>query len=193
MGPSVAEFVAWPKISRFGAEKMVITEKIDGTNACVIIEQTEFGSFEMHAQSRNRMITCADDNAGFARWCNDNFHTLVPDLGPGRHYGEWWGQGIQRNYGLDHKRFSLFAAHRFKDAAPYFKTPNLRVVPVLHTGPLDTRIIEEVEGDLHHGGSEAAPGWAKPEGVVVYLVNGGASYKITDAVQGPSKPRLATE
>ena len=34
-------------------------------------------------------------------------------LVPGRHFGEWWGSGIQRGYGLDEKTFSLFNAYRW--------------------------------------------------------------------------------
>jgi len=33
-------FKAWPKIPRLENEIFHITEKIDGTNACIVIEQT---------------------------------------------------------------------------------------------------------------------------------------------------------
>lgn len=174
------EFVAWPKISRFHSETMMITEKIDGTNAAIVITNDD-----IYAQSRKSLITPEKDNFGFAKWVADNSDTLREDLGEGRHFGEWWGLGIQRNYGLAHKRFSLFNAHRFAEAAPYFQTSSMYVVPILYAGPWEGATVDSVHYELtEHTGSMAAPGWTKPEGVVVYLRNAGVSYKITDAVQG---------
>ena len=158
---------------------MKITEKFAGTNACIVITEDDF-----YCQSRTRVITPDDDNFGFAQWAYDNSDTLEADLGVGRHYGEWWGQGIQRKYGLDHKRFSLFNTHRFPEGAEYFITPNLEVVPVLYEGPFDVDEINSVDRKLRSFGSVAAPGFDKPEGIVIYLHKSGTSYKITDAVQG---------
>lgn len=190
MGRSVAdrEFIAWPKIARLANEHMTISEKCDGTNACIVITEDD-----IYCQSRNRLIEVGNDNAGFAKWVDDWQHALRMDLGIGRFYGEWYGLGIQRNYGLDHKRFALFNTYRWAKAAPYFETPNLGVVPVLYEGAFNTDVIRTVHGDLMDGGSHAVEGWNRPEGIVVYLAEARVSYKITDAVAGPSKPRLATE
>ena len=51
---------------------------------------------------------------GFARWVETNRERLITLLGPGLHFGEWWGSGIQRGYGLTKgdKRFSLFNVER---------------------------------------------------------------------------------
>jgi len=89
------DFVTFSKISRL-VRDVVVTEKIDGTNAQVTI--TEDGRFL--TGSRNRWITPDDDNHGFARWAKDHELELREGLGFGTHYGEWWGQGIQRRYGL---------------------------------------------------------------------------------------------
>lgn len=97
------DFKAFPKIYRVWEQKVTITEKIDGTNASITI--TEDGKFL--TGSRNRFIVPGDDNYGFALWANENKQDLLR-LGEGTHYGEWWGKGIQRGYGLDHKVFSLF-------------------------------------------------------------------------------------
>ena len=35
----MVEFKEWPKIPRGLGEQMTITEKIDGTNACIIVEE----------------------------------------------------------------------------------------------------------------------------------------------------------
>lgn len=168
------EFEAFPKIPRLN-RGMVITEKIDGTNACVVF--SDDGS-EMLVQSRNRAIEPGKDNAGFAAWCHENRDSLFADLGPGRHFGEWWGRGIQRNYGLDHKRFSLFNTGRWYTPAEdesgrvhvEFSTTNLGVVPLIHEGPFDHRVIDTHVQMLKMFGSRAANfNGAPAEGVVVYL------------------------
>jgi hypothetical protein len=41
-------------------------------------------------------------------------------------------------------------------------------VPVLYVGPFDTEMVDEILLKLHTEGSVAAPGFMKPEGVVVY-------------------------
>ena len=100
------EFRKFDKIARLSRE-IVVTEKIDGTNGLIAIG--EDGEFQVG--SRNQWITPEKDNAGFARWAYEHKDELM-QLGKGFHYGEWWGQGIQRGYGLDEKRFSLFNTSR---------------------------------------------------------------------------------
>ncbi len=128
-------FQEFPKMARLTRD-CVITEKIDGTNAqieivaassapgatpvtidmgqFVIAANAELGLL-LFAGSRTRYITPADDNFGFAKWVQANTDALW-SLGEGRHYGEWWGQGIQRGYGLTEKRFSLFNTGRWADS-----------------------------------------------------------------------------
>src|SRR5690242_770744 len=60
-------FQAWPKIPRL-FRRFIITEKIDGTNAAVVV--TEDG--EVLAQSRTRFITPDSDNFGFAAWVKEH-------------------------------------------------------------------------------------------------------------------------
>jgi hypothetical protein len=155
---------------------MVITEKIDGTNAAVIV--TEDGA--VAAQSRNRLITPESDNFGFAQWAQDNAGALASALGPGRHYGEWWGSGIQRGYGLakGEKRFSLFNVHRYGDA-DLSGVPGLGVVPVLHVGPFATPEVRRTLLDLGITGSHAAPGFDKPEGIIIFHVAAQQVFKAT--------------
>ncbi len=100
-------FEGFPKMPRLMRE-VVVTEKIDGTNACVAI--SEDGSFQVG--SRRRWITPEKDNHGFAAWAHAHRDELM-QLGPGRHFGEWWGRQIQRGYGLDERRFSLFNVARW--------------------------------------------------------------------------------
>lgn len=101
-------FEDFPKIARL-SRMMTITEKIDGTNAQIYITP---GSPEepgiiatmrddsetdliMFAGSRTRWITPEADNYGFAAWAKAHAEELFK-LGAGRHFGEWWGSGIQR-------------------------------------------------------------------------------------------------
>ena len=93
------------------SRECIITEKLDGTNAQICI--TEAGDFLVG--SRTRWITPEYDNFGFARWAHENRDDLMT-LGVGKHFGEWWGMGIQRNYGLTERRFSLFNVTRWADA-----------------------------------------------------------------------------
>ena len=54
------------------------------------------------------------------------------ELGVGQHFGEWWGFGIQRGYGLHERRFSLFNTGRWSD--PAVRPACCGVVPVLADG-----------------------------------------------------------
>ena len=167
------EFVPFPKMPRLSRE-CIITEKLDGTNAQVFIGDD--GS--IRAGSRNRWVTPEDDNYGFAAWVERNKDALL-HLGPGRHFGEWWGQGIQRNYSLTEKRFSLFNVSRWADERPAC----CDVVPVLYRGEFLTHEVLKALKRLSGGGSVAAPGFMKPEGVpegvIVFHVAGNFGFKKT--------------
>jgi len=165
------DFTAFPKMARFSRE-IIITEKIDGTNASIFI--TDDGQF--FTASRTRWITPEDDNSGFSRWAHDNKEDLLK-LGPGHHFGEWWGKGIQRNYGLQEKRFSLFNTYRWgnKDVRPAC----CHVVPVLWQGVMRERQIMNALFSLEMEGSRAAPGFSDPEGVVIFHTAANMMFKKT--------------
>lgn len=167
-----AMFEEFPKIARLSRE-CVITEKIDGTNAQVLV-MTDGRVF---AGSRTRMITPEDDNFGFARWVSQNEEALRETLGPGRHFGEWWGSGIRRTYGLKEKRFSLFNTHRWGEVLK--DNPLVGAVPVLYEDIFDTMEIDLVLDHLAKNGSIAAPGFDKPEGVVIFHKASGRLFKKT--------------
>ena len=102
------DFKEFPKMPRLSRE-IIVTEKIDGTNAQVAVAELdgysspgavwEGDGLAIYAGSRTRWITPEADNFGFAAWVRDNAEELAT-LGPGNHFGEWWGRGIQRGYGL---------------------------------------------------------------------------------------------
>ncbi len=165
-------FVEFPKISRYN-RNIVITEKIDGTNAQIYINDT---GDKVFAGSRNKWISVEDDNYGFARWVADHKDELLK-LGPGSHFGEWWGAGIQRRYGLQEKRFSLFNTARWNAENP---PPSCcHVVPVLKTGLITEVDVLATLTELREKGSVAAPGFMEPEGIVVYHVPSRNLYKMT--------------
>ena len=173
------EFKGFPKIPRFRNFFVTITEKIDGTNAGVFI--SENGS--MLTASRKRWITPARDNYGFAQWAGDHYDQLVT-LGPGMHWGEWWGRSIQRGYDLTERRFSLFDVLRWgpaewKDESHPFPLC-CHLVPVLATLPIVSDFhVREVLAGLRRHGSRAAPGYMNPEGVVIYHNAGRHRSKLT--------------
>jgi hypothetical protein len=218
------DFEPFPKIARLNRD-IVITEKIDGTNAAVLIEEVEptpSGSapipggfmlndttpagrrtFVVQAQSRKRLITPEDDNFGFAGWVYENRADLIRLLGPGRHFGEWWGRGIQRGYGLDHKRFSLFNP-TFQwgvliDQSPLRRAGYIDTVPVLYEGPFlpigefaaEPTPWHQALWELRNTGSAAAPGFMRPEGIVVYHTAARQPFKVT--LEHDEKPKGSSE
>lgn len=183
--PPFVEFESIPRLFR----DMVITEKLDGTNA--LLEVREDG--QVWAGSRTRYITPEADNYGFAKWVKQHEDELR-QLGPGRHFGEWWGQGIQRGYGLTEKRFSLFNTGRWTSdrnigAKTSLPTPEhstmcaevrcCHVVPVLRQWTFNTEIAHETLRDLVSAGSVAAPGFMQPEGIVVFHPKSKQLFKAT--------------
>lgn len=170
---TMADFKEFPKIPRLN-RTVVVTEKIDGTNACVVVSDAPtFEERIVTAQSRSRIITPDDDNFGFAAWVKENEATLR-QLGPGHHFGEWWGCGIQRRYGLTEKRFSLFNTTRWGLTRPAC----CHVVPVLAIWN-GFQAVDMALAKLRAEGSIAAPGFMQPEGVVVYHGHSKTMFKVT--------------
>lgn len=163
------DFIPFPKISRLSRD-IIITEKIDGTNAQIYITENE-----VLAGSRTKWITPEQDNYGFAKWVESNEEALRTELGIGQHFGEWWGGKIQRGYGLSEKRFSLFNTSRWKDVPLTLCS----VVPVLYEGPFDTDTISTVLISLDNGGSVAAPGFKPAEGIVIFHTASQTMFKKT--------------
>ena len=206
----------FPKMSRLSRD-IVITEKLDGTNALIFIETQEPGieapnskiiacidGLAIRAGSRTKWITPSDDNFGFAGWVKGNAEELVK-LGIGFHFGEWWGQGIQRKYNIGEKRFSLFNTHRWAmhgtvpkliptanplDAKTQEIAPKCcHVVPVLYQGPFRTHVVDAEIVRLMENGSAAAPGFMDPEGIVIYHTAGNVMFKKT--IKDDEKPKGA--
>ena len=214
------DFLEFPKMARLSRE-MIITEKIDGTNSQIFIWDEEKdikiedgtvqkkgkkpdnipfiysdGNLHIATGSRTRWITPKDDNYGFSKWVFENSGKLI-ELNDGRHFGEWWGSGVQRGYGLQKgdKRFSLFNVSRwalhgtqprlipnadptiekFQDVLPEICS----LVPELYRGQFDTQKINEVLEDLKINGSYASKGFMKPEGIIAFHVAANIGFKKT--------------
>lgn len=194
------EFESWGKTPRWANETMTITEKIDGTNACIVILPFEQGYGEniergeailvrdpvreddvvFATQSRKKFIWPGkqSDNAGFAAWAWENAVDIVGDLGYGKHYGEWWGRSIQRGYDQDTKRFSLFNPWRYsEDGDRLFTVEGMGTVPILYSGAASEEAVTSSLFYLEMEGSVAAPGYMNPEGVIVSYKLAQRSYK----------------
>jgi hypothetical protein len=177
------QFRGFSKISRLN-RTTIVTEKIDGTNALIYIP--EDCPDKMLVGSRTQWITPEKDNYGFARWAQDNKEELLK-LGPGSHYGEWAGLGIQRRYGLKEKRFYLFNATRWTDEV---RPKCCYVVPVLsqHT---DIRHATDTGLQmLRDNGSYINHDFKNPEGVVAYHTASGQLFKITLDNDGERKGKV---
>ena len=183
------EFQDFKKMARWSRD-IVITEKIDGTNAQIYIG----ADGEFQAGSRTRYITPNDDNHGFAAWAYAHAIELM-QLGVGRHFGEWWGQGIQRKYGMAEKRFSLFntarwALHGTEPKVQPTNDPRIvrvqdvlpaccHLVPVLYTGPNYGGVMEDTINRLAEHGSVASAGFMDAEGIVMFHTAANEMFKKT--------------
>jgi hypothetical protein len=191
--PPGDRFTPYPKTPRLNRE-VIVTEKVDGSNGQVYITDDPIRGLApvaqiaqdgqlpalVYAGSRNRWVHPGDDNFGFAAWVASTAGTLVDDLGHGRHYGEWYGKGINRNpYEIQHKAFALF--NPFTDLGSP-ATPHLGVVPLLAVcdfqdlQPMLKNLLAELR----------AYGTCLPnilcdyaEGVVVYHTAGRQTFKVT--------------
>lgn len=187
----MADFTPFPKVPRWSRD-IIITEKIDGTNASVCISPHDPSNpspdliavkddqdgrlWGLRAGSRTRWIRAGKltDNYGFAAWCFEHKYDLF-SLGEGHHFGEWWGKGIQRGYGLNERRFSLFNVSRWGEEHPHC----CHVVPVLYTGPnLELAVASKLDYLVQHG-SQAVRGFMDPEGIMIFHTAAGMVFKKT--------------
>lgn len=203
-------FEAFPKIPRL-QRGVVVSEKIDGTNAQILIVPDQprppYESIKVTvsanngvgmvgidayvlAGSRSRMISPgkATDNHGFAGWVWEHASELA-QLGIGRHFGEWYGRGIQRGYGLSEKRFALFNSARWNGNNP--PPACCEVVPVL--GGCAWHDVDKLFEQLRSGGSRAAPGFMEPEGIIVYHPASRGLFKQTFDNDDQPKSKLAAD
>lgn len=186
MDKPAPEFKSFGEIKRLGKIHLSITQKLHGTNAQIYIYDEEIPDTvnfledgttvpaterKLICGSRTRWIYPGDDNFGFAGFVNQHKQAFIEKLGPGRHYGEWIGPGINSGEGLKEKTFALF---NWEKEYPSGLPPQTILVPVLFDGfledVLDFKIlISEVMESLKDEGSKLVPGFMRPEGIVIDL------------------------
>jgi hypothetical protein len=202
--------------------RTVITEKINGTNGLIQISRLDLNdptpgslvvgdderAYKVSAGSRNRWLTPDNDNFGFAKWVYEHAYELLA-LGEGKHYGEWFGKGIQSGYGLDEKRFALFNVAKWYDPRDPEVTEQYRatfpkaqpapeavtVVPVISVidGKWLNEAVDEALNTLEHEGSYIAPGFTDPEGIVVFHDAAGVYFKATIKNDEQPKSKVAAK
>lgn len=120
------------------------TVKLHGTNASI---GYDYETGELWVQSRNNVITPEADNAGFARWVEENkpfWVELFSQHSPTRSkvviYGEWCGQGIMKGVAITQlpKMFVVFAA-REVDAESETWIPRTRLKSLINGRDLPVR------------------------------------------------------
>ena len=167
------EFKPFPKIPRLRNEIITVTEKLDGSNAQIVI--TPEG--QVFAGSRNRWITPGNDtdNFCFAAWVEENKEALN-GLGVGQHFGEWYGPGIGPGYNHQDRRFALFNTYRPAESLP----PIVEQVTVLFQGNAIglTDKVNALVANLIANGSKHCPGFMRPEGIVIYSSLTKTRYKV---------------
>jgi hypothetical protein len=161
------DFRQFPTIRNYTGT-CIITEKIDGTNACIGVEDGL-----ILAGSRNRWLNPAQDNFGFAAWVAANEFNLTA-LPNGRWYGEWWGAGIQRRYNKKEKYFTPFS-DKFIDYASATMT-NIYPLPVIYAGRYSDEVLYETLMRLEATGSRLDAN-TPSEGVVVYFSKDRSGFK----------------
>ena len=145
------------------------TVKLHGTNSSVVSDGTD-----MWAQSRERVLTLTEDNAGFAQFVHKNsqiFADIIQDVrgyvygdnpaGSNKTigiFGEWIGQGIQSKVAISQltKRFVIFGIC----------------------------ILDEISDELDENGQEPERQWLSKGDIVNILHRGAlADYNIFDVYQ----------
>lgn len=169
------EFEKFPKIPRLKhGLNITVSEKLDGTNGQIVIPNVIIPeinpALQILAGSRNRYHKWGDratDNYDFALWVAEHAADLLA-LGHGRHYGEWYGRGINRGYDLDERCFALFNTSKPSEYLPFC----VEQVPVLYDGEYQGYDhLMSIWKELVETGSHAHDfcGFNRPEGLVIWF------------------------
>lgn len=164
-----SEFKAWREIEKFTGIHVIVTEKIHGANCHVNVVSQPDGSLKAIAGKRTSYVG-TQGLFGFGEFVTSNEKEICEKLGPGRHYAEWTGAGVNGDYGLKNKTAVLFnTRHHGPKKAAGVLPDRFDVVPVLYDGPYVQEKIDEVLADLKANGSKFSHGYMRPEGVVLFF------------------------
>lgn len=164
----VTHFHGYPKTQRYDKLTYTISEKIDGTNAGIIVNEDP--AVKLIATSKNKCITPEDDNLGFAAWVQ--LHSAeLRNLGPGHHFGEWYGRRINRNYGLTERKLMLFNVSRYRAHVVDSTLPEGVELETVLAGDVPLmmlpQFIQESRDLLENQGSRHVLGFKSPEGLII--------------------------
>lgn len=198
----------WPTIPRL-TESLIVTEKLDGvfgkihisdyppstyTSDHTVTKTPDGRAFIVTAATRDFKLKHDTDYFGFREWVYAHAQSLAMILGPGDHFGEWWGGGIRRGYGLPDgdRRFSLFDFNRWSSmigqTLEMTEVDEIRVVPIITTlSSFDSSDIHRLLDLLRRTGSYAEVGYKPAEGVVIYNTDG---LPVVKAVLKDDRPKL---
>lgn len=159
------EFISYGKTHRFnrdeakwavGAE-VVITEKVDGTNALVYVDKNK--GLVLAGSKEKWLVEGVNDNFDFLQYVNKNKEYLMYSLKDGYNYGEYWGPGVGRSYNQEERFFSPFDGSG--------------AIPVLYRGKLSLEVLDSLVEDLTLNGSKLVLGYMHPEGLVIQYMEKG--------------------
>jgi hypothetical protein len=114
--------------------------KLHGTNAGIRVSNGEIA-----AQSRTKIITLQDDNAGFARWVEANkaYWSSLP-LADHTVFGEWCGRGIEKGTALNllpAKLFAVFAIMVGEGESAVIISEPADIAMLLGERPVDVHVL----------------------------------------------------
>lgn len=163
------DFKAYPKTQRLSNEIVTIAEKIDGTNGVLHVDHQ---SRTVLAGSRSKWLindgSRSWDNHGFGAWVKENEEKLL-NLPEGLHYGEWYGKGINRNYGMKDRKLMLFNRSRYQNILEEGDFPTEleleTVISLVSVSELPEEALR-IKARVDKEGSYHVPGFMKTEGVI---------------------------
>ena len=189
----MSNYASFPSIERLENIYCVISEKVDGTNGLIEINEVfpvgEPKEIQIRFGSRNRYITFNNDNADFAnffRHYEARFKDVAADIilkelevsgetltecqeqYPLRIYGEWFGSGIQRGYGLKDKFFMPFSTFYAEKLIEY-QVPNIVKPNIMYTGKFNKLTADMCMNTLAIHGSGIIKDYKRPEGIVIHF------------------------
>ena len=190
----MSEFIKWSKTPHWDIVRLRITQKLDGTNAQILIEDNQpYGLTRIRAGSRTRWLgeitrtnkkhkdgtpyvnETVDDNHGFYKWVMENKEELIEKLGPGRYYGEWCGPGIQNGENLTERGLFLFYPPKNCETLPN----GVHLVPEIFNELINltsisaaihsTRYSLQLLGTQIHNSLLIKNPTVKPEGLIIQI------------------------
>ena len=154
------------KVEGIECGDVYVFPKLDGTNASVWLELTEFGALHVHCGSRTRQLSEDSDNAGFYKWVHEHenkvkFHKVHSEGGRDWViYGEWLVPHTLKTYRQEAwRKFYVFDVYdrnqgkylSYEKWEPTIRGVGLDVIEPLcvYTNPTDEQLQREAEQNTY--------------------------------------------